>query len=44
MTKRRTTSPRKLRDRRSGKSPYARYSKIPYKYPWERKRHGNDEG
>lgn len=32
MTKRRSIIARKLRDRRSGRSPYAKYGKIPYKY------------
>ena len=34
--KRRTNQQRKLKDRRSGPSPYAKYGKKPYKYPWER--------
>lgn len=29
--KRRSTQPKRLRDRRSGKSPYARYGKAPFK-------------
>ena len=36
MTKRRTFNAqrKRLRDRRSGKSPYAKYAKVPYKYRW----------
>ena len=32
MAKRRSIQPKKLRDRRSGRSPYRKYQKIPYKY------------
>lgn len=44
--KRRTTlalKPR-LRDRRAGRSPYAKYKKRPYKYPWQHKGHAPTEG
>jgi len=34
--KRRTTQPKKLRDRRSGMSPYRRHNKIEYKYTFKK--------
>ena len=33
--KRRSVQQRKLRDRRSGQSCYAKYAKTPYKYRWQ---------
>lgn len=32
MKRRHSAQPRKLRDRRSGQSPWRRHSKTPYKY------------
>ena len=45
MTKRRTIlakTPR-LRDRRTGRSPYAKYRKVPYKYNLKDKPKGEAE-
>ncbi len=33
--KRRSVLARKLRDRRSGVSPYQKYQKRPYRYTWQ---------
>lgn len=43
--KRRSHTPKKLRDRRSGKSPhgkspYAKYNKVPYRYIFKRNEKG----
>lgn len=40
--KRRTTQPKKRKDRASGMSPYARYGKVPYQYSgaYQAWRHG----
>lgn len=39
MTKRRTHQPAKLRDRRSGQSPYRRHNKTAYRYDAMYSRH-----
>lgn len=33
--KRRSVQQRKLRDRRSGQSPYRKYDKRPHRYQWQ---------
>ena len=41
--KRRSYISRKLRDRRAGKSPYARYNKSPYKYSFKKAKKPTEE-
>ena len=41
--KRRSYQSKKLRMRRGGISPYVKYQKAPYLYPWQRKVKGDNK-